>query len=56
VKKRFESEKQVVDYLKNHGFELVKDSKIIKATKTIGIHTMGIVDYLTSNYKYLVVW
>jgi hypothetical protein len=56
TKRNFESEAAVISYLKKNGFEAGKDSKLLTATKTIGIHTMGIADFAKSKYKYTVVY
>ena len=55
-KRGFDSESSALNYLQKNGFELVKDTKIIRALRTIGIHTMGVVDFLVKEYKYTVVY
>lgn len=55
-KRFFDSESAVISYLKKNGFDQEKDSKLLVANKTIGIHTMGIADYAKSKYKYTVVY
>lgn len=54
--RKFTSESEAVSYLTRNGFELAKEAKLLSAKKTIGIHTMGVADYVKNNFKYMIVY